>query len=182
VDKPPQQNNKPPAIRQDFISVVEARQLLVRKRAWPMNLRGDLQMHTRWSDGSGTITEMADAATDRSYEYIAITDHSKGLKIAGGIDEHALKKQGNEIGKLNAFLKSGRNLLVLRSVEMKLNRRGEGDMSPESLLALDLVLESFHSSLRILKTKRIVILQHCATRIFKSWVTRAAAFTIFGSA
>ena len=83
LDKPPQQNNKPPAIRQDFISLAEARQLLVRKRAWPINLRGDLQMHSRWSDGSGTIAEMADAATEKSYEYIAITDHSKGLKIAG---------------------------------------------------------------------------------------------------
>ena len=61
-------------------------------------------MHTRWSDGSGTIAEMADVATDTSYEYIAITDHSKGLKIAGGIDERVLKKQGNEIAKLNVLL------------------------------------------------------------------------------
>jgi len=91
---------------------------------------------------------MADAAAGRSYEYIAITDHSKGLKIAGGIDEHELEKQGAEIGKLNTVLqKSGRKLAVLRSVEMNLSRRGEGAMSPESLSALDLVLGSFHSSL-----------------------------------
>ena len=50
-------------------------------------------MHTRWSDGSGTIAQMKNAATERGYEYIAITDHSKGLKIAGGIDERALQKQ-----------------------------------------------------------------------------------------
>ena len=50
-------------------------------------------MHTLWSDGSGTIVEMADAAKERGYEYIAITDHSKSLKIAGGIDERTLKKQ-----------------------------------------------------------------------------------------
>ena len=178
IDKPPHSTHRAPTIRRDFVSLARARQLLARKPAWAKILRGDLQMHTRWSDGSGTIAEMADAATDRSYEYIAITDHSKGLKIAGGIDEQALKKQGNEIGKLNAFLrKSGRNLLVLRSVEMNLNRRGEGDMSPESLLALDLVLGSFHSSLRIvedqtdrylaaLRNPHIQILGHPRGRIY----------------
>jgi hypothetical protein len=71
------------------------------------------------------------AARERLYEYIAIADHSQGLKIAGGIDERALKKQGNEIVKLNMLLrKSGKDLVELRSVEMNLNRCGEGDMSP----------------------------------------------------
>ncbi len=140
---------KTAAIRQDFISLAEARRLLAAKPAWSKNLRGDLQMHSRWSDGSGAVAEMADAAIARSYEYIAITDHSKGLKIAGGIDEAQLQKQGTEITQLNVSLrKSGRELVVLRSIELNLNPRGEGDMSPESLLALDLVLGSFHSSLR----------------------------------
>ena len=108
-------------------------------------------MHSRWSDGSGTIGEMATAAKERSYEYIAITDHSKGLKIAGGIDERALKRQQAEIIKENvATSKSGQEFTVLRSIEMNLSPRGEGDMSPESLLQLDLVLGSFHSSLRVL--------------------------------
>jgi DNA polymerase (family 10) len=92
---------------------------------------------------------MADAAANRFYEYIAITDHSKALKIAGGIDEKTLQRQGNEIAKVNSALsKSRRGLTVLRSIEMNLNPRGEGDMSPDSLLALDLVLGSFHSVLR----------------------------------
>ena len=138
-----------PALRQDFISMAEARRLLAARPSWPEKLRGDLQMHSRWSDGSATIAEMADAAKKRSYEYIAITDHSKGLKIAGGIDERALKRQGAEIAKVNAALsKSGSQLTVLRSIEMNLNPRGEGDMSPDSLLGLDLVLGSFHSALR----------------------------------
>jgi len=135
-------------------------------------------MHSRWSDGSGTIGEMADAATARSYQYIAITDHSKGLKIAGGIDERALEKQGAEIEKLNMVLrKSRRNLVVLRSLEMNLNRCGEGEMSPHSLSALDLVLASFHSSLRMLedqterylaalRTPHIQILGHPRGRIY----------------
>ena len=138
-----------PAIRRDFLSLAEARRLLSARPAWPRKLRGDLQMHTHWSDGSGTVAEMADAAANRSYEYMAITDHSKTLKIAGGIDELAMKRQGVEIAKLNAALsKSAVPLTVLRSIEMNLNPRGEGDMSPDSLRSLDLVLGSFHSALR----------------------------------
>ena len=138
-----------PALRRDFISMAEARRLLAKYPSWSEKLRGDLQMHSRWSDGSGTIAEMADAAKERSYDYIAITDHSKGLKIAGGIDERALKRQGVEIAKVNAALsRSGSQLSVLRSIEMNLNPRGEGDMSPDSLRSLDLVLGSFHSALR----------------------------------
>ena len=152
IDKPLRLSGKIPAIRQDFISLAEAGQLLAKNPAWSKNLRGDLQMHTRWSDGSGTIAEMANAANQRSYEYIAITDHSRSLKIAGGIDERTLKKQGAEITKLNILAsKSGAKLIVLRSVEMNLNPRGEGDMSPKSLAPLDIVLGSFHSSLRTLQ-------------------------------
>ena len=167
-----------PALRQDFISMAEARRLLAGRPSWPEKLRGDLQMHSRWSDGSATIAEMADAAKERSYEYIAITDHSKGLKIAGGIDERALKRQGTEIAKVNAALsKSGSQLTVLRSIEMNLNPRGEGDMSPDSLRSLDLVLGSFHSALRTaedqterylaaLRNPHIHILGHPRGRIY----------------
>lgn len=150
LDKPPRPAKKTPATRRDFVSVAQARDLLARDPQWAKNLRGDLQMHSRWSDGSGTIVEMAEAAIGRSYEYIAITDHSKGLKIAGGIDERELEEQDAEIGKLNqSFSKQGRNFAVLRSIELNLNRQGEGDMNPRSLAALDVVLGSFHSSLRI---------------------------------
>jgi histidinol phosphatase-like PHP family hydrolase len=178
LDKPPPLSTKIPAIRQDFISLAEAKQLLARKPAWAKNLRGDLQMHTRWSDGSGTIAEMADAAKERSYDYIAITDHSKGLKIAGGIKQRALKKQEKEIARLNSLTsRSGGKLTVLRSVEMNLNLRGEGDMLPKSLSSLDIVLGSFHSSLRTtqdqtdrylaaLRNPNIQILGHPRGRIY----------------
>jgi histidinol phosphatase-like PHP family hydrolase len=178
IDKPPTLTARIPAIRQDFISLAEAKQLLARKPAWAKNLRGDLQMHTRWSDGSGTIADMADAAKNRLYEYIAITDHSKGLKIAGGIDERTLRKQGLRIAKINASAsRLGGKLTVLRSVEMNLNLRGEGDMSRASLSALDVVLGSFHSSLRIiedqtdrylaaLRNPNIQILGHPRGRIY----------------
>ena len=177
IDKPPCQKTVP-AIRQDFISLAEARRLLAARPGWRSKIRGDLQMHTRWSDGSGTVAEMADAAKERSYDYIAITDHSKGLKIAGGIDERALKRQGTEIAKVNAALsKSASQLTVLRSIEMNLNPRGEGDMSPDSLRSLDLVLGSFHSALRTtedqterylaaLRNPQIHILGHPRGRIY----------------
>jgi PHP domain len=120
-----------PAVRRDFLSLAEARRVLAARPAWTKELRGDLQMHTRWSDGSGAVAEMADAAANRNYEYIAITDHSKTLKIVGGIDELALKRQGVQIAKINATLsKSIAHVTVLRSIEMNLNPRGEGDMGP----------------------------------------------------
>jgi histidinol phosphatase-like PHP family hydrolase len=149
IDNSSREMKRAPAIRRDFISLAQARKLLATNQEWAKKLRGDLQMHTRWSDGSGTIAGMADAAIERSYEYIGITDHSKGLKIAGGIDEHKLAKQGKEIAKLNASVRrSGRNFQVLRSIELNLNPRGQGDMSSKSLAGLDFVLGSFHSALR----------------------------------
>jgi histidinol phosphatase-like PHP family hydrolase len=167
-----------PVLRQDFISMAEARRLLSARPTWTKKLRGDLQMHTRWSDGSATIAEMANAAKERSHEYIAITDHSKTLKIAGGIDERALKRQGVEIAKINTALsKSTAHVTVLRSIEMNLNPRGEGDMSPDSLRSLDVVLGSFHSALRTtedqterylaaLRNPQIHILGHPRGRIY----------------
>jgi histidinol phosphatase-like PHP family hydrolase len=178
IDKPTRLSKRIPELRRDFISVADARRLLAAKPAWSKKLRGDLQMHTRWSDGSGTIAQMADAAIERCYEYIGITDHSKGLRIAGGINERELKKQAAEIVKLNLSLpKWDGNLEVLRSLEMNLNPRGEGDMSPTSLAALDVVLGSFHSSLRTvedqterylaaLRNPNIQILAHPRGRIY----------------
>jgi DNA polymerase (family 10) len=178
LDKPPPLSTKIPAIRQDFISLAEAKQLLARKLAWAKSLRGDLQMHPLWSDGSGTIVEMADAAKERGYEYVAITDHSKSLKIAGGIDERTLKKQEREIARLNTLTsRSGEKLTILRSIELNLNLRGEGDMLPRSLSSLDIVLGSFHSSLRTtqdqtdrylaaLRNPNIQILGHPRGRIY----------------
>jgi histidinol phosphatase-like PHP family hydrolase len=92
---------------------------------------------------------MAAAAQEHQYDYIAITDHSKGLKIAGGIDEAALGRQGKEIAATNADIRAaGGQLTVLRSIEMNLSPRGEGDMKSSALRRLDLILGSFHSALR----------------------------------
>src|SRR4051812_3315339 len=145
----PDQPTRDP-LRDDFLTVAEARRILAADSSWQTRLRGDLQMHTRWSDGSGSIADMAEAASERGYEYIAITDHSKGLKIAGGIDEAALAEQAVEIDTTNAASRdAGRQVTVLRSLEMNLNPKGEGDMDHDALSRLDLVLGSFHSALRV---------------------------------
>jgi histidinol phosphatase-like PHP family hydrolase len=178
MEKPPRKITNPPLIRRDFIALADARKLLRAKPEWPRNLRGDLQMHTRWSDGSGTVREMANAAREIGYDYIAITDHSKGLKIAGGIDEAQLRKQASQIAKENRLIvRGGGNLTVLSSVEMNLSPNGEGDMEPRSLTQLDLVLGSFHSVLRVkhdetarylaaIRNPHIQILGHPRGRIY----------------
>jgi histidinol phosphatase-like PHP family hydrolase len=139
----------PPDIRAGFLTLTEARSALAANPSWAHGLKGDLQMHTEWSDGSGTIEEMARAALDRGYGFVAITDHSKGLKIAGGIDEHQLQQQANEIEMVHEKLRAeGLNFQVLRSIELNLDPRGNGDMDREALARLDLVLGCFHSALR----------------------------------
>jgi DNA polymerase (family 10) len=87
---------------------------------------------------------MAEAGEARGYEYIAITDHSKGLKIAGGIDEKQLFQQADDIAIVNESLR----IRVLRSIEVNLSPHGEVDMDLASLAKLDIVLGCFHSALR----------------------------------
>jgi histidinol phosphatase-like PHP family hydrolase len=178
IDKPPEFGGKIPPLRRDFFALADANKLLAANPAWAKRLRGDLQMHTRWSDGSGTVREMADAAQARGYGYIAITDHSKGLKIAGGIDETELKKQTMQNAKTNTSLsRAGATVRVLSSIELNLSPSGEGDMDPRSLKKLDIVLGSFHSALRkiedqtdryvaALRNPSIQILGHPRGRIY----------------
>jgi hypothetical protein len=94
IENPPEIPT-PPEIRRNFLPLTEARWILAAK--FSLRANGDLQMHTRWSDGSGSIEDMARAAAGRGYSYIAVTDHSKGLKIAGGINEAQLQQQEIEI-------------------------------------------------------------------------------------
>jgi DNA polymerase (family X) len=148
IESPPEIPD-PPEVRNGFLTLSQARRELAKKPAWLTAVQGDLQMHSVWSDGEGTVAEMAEAAIARGYAYIAITDHSKGLKIAGGIDEKQLQRQAEEISSLNDELRRrDKKLTVLRSIELNLNPRGEGDMDPQSLAKLDVVLGCFHSSLR----------------------------------
>jgi histidinol phosphatase-like PHP family hydrolase len=146
IENPPS-TGTPPDIRRHFLTLTNARRILAGSSL--TMVKGDLQMHTMWSDGSGTVADMATAAAGKGYEYIAVTDHSKGLKIAGGIDETQLHQQGIEIEQVNAALRAeGHRLTVLKSVELNLDPQGRGDMEKHSLDELDLVLGCFHSALR----------------------------------
>jgi histidinol phosphatase-like PHP family hydrolase len=139
---------EPPEIRRDFLTVPAAARVL---EAEPERLavRADLQMHTTWSDGTASVEEMARAAAARGRTHVAVTDHSRTLRIAGGIDESELEAQGREIAAVNRALEAdGAALRVLRSVELNLSPAGEGDLEPAALARLDLVLGSFHSALR----------------------------------
>ena len=139
----------PPALRSGFLTFAQTRSILAADPGWLPSVKGDLQMHSLWSDGDSSIAEMAQAALERDYEYIAITDHAKGLKIAGGIDEAQLAEQAAEIAAVNRALEEdGRKLRILRSIELNLNPKGEGDMDGDALSGLDIVIGCFHSSLR----------------------------------
>lgn len=160
--------------------MAEARKILSADPVWQKRLRGDLHMHTTWSDGSATVEQMADAGRERRYEYISLTDHSKGLKIAAGIDEAQIAEQAREIAQVNEGSAEA-GMTVLHSIELNLNPKGEGDMEAASLANLDLVLGSFHSSLRVKEdqTERYL----AALRILrcKFLVIRGAGFTTIGS-
>ena len=136
----------PPPLRDGFITYAYARSVVAAHPEWHAVTRADHQMHTDETDGSSTIEEMAGAAREIGRERIAITDHSKTLRITNGMDEARLLAQGEKIAALNA---RGSGALVLRSIEMDLSPEGAGDMDPAALARLDLVLGAFHSKLRL---------------------------------
>lgn len=163
---------EPPPLRRHFVTLAESRRILSELPEW--RARGDLQMHTCWSDGSNEIEDMVTAARERGYEYIAITDHTKGLKIAGGIDEQQLHEQAQEIARIN---ERNDGFRVLRSAEVNLSPAGDLDIEPEALDRLDVVLGCFHSKLRLkedqterylaaLRNPHVHILGHPRGRIY----------------
>jgi len=136
----------PPPLRHGFITYAQARVVLEAHPEWREAARADHQMHTDETDGSSTIEEMAAAAAEIGRERIAITDHSKTLRITNGMDEARLVAQGEHIAAIKA---RGSEIAVLRGIEMDLTPEGAGDMDPERLAELDLVLGAFHSKLRL---------------------------------
>lgn len=146
-DPPPPPD--PPPLRSGFLTMAECRSVLAGHPRLERP-RGDLQMHTTWSDGRASLDDMVEAAAARGYRYVAVTDHSQGLRIAHGMDEATLVAQGQAIDELNRRLADeGRRFTVLRSLEMNLSPDGQGDMDPDVLAGLDLVLGAFHSRLRV---------------------------------
>jgi len=113
------------------------------------NIKGDLHIHTVWSDGKQTIEQMALAARSMSYEYLGISDHSK-LPIANGLDEKRLLKQIKEIDKLNKKIKG---IKILKSAEINILENGSLDIKDEVLARLDYVIAGVHSNFKMEKEK-----------------------------
>jgi DNA polymerase (family 10) len=105
------------------------------------DIRGDLHMHSTWTDGQASIEEMAAAAKKRGLKYVAITDHSKRVTMVGGLDARRLRQQWAEIDKLNARL-SG--ITVLKGIEVDILERGGLDLSDDVLAEADWVVASVH--------------------------------------
>jgi DNA polymerase (family 10) len=108
-------------------------------------IKGDLQMHSLWSDGEETISQMASAAMKLGYSYIAITDHSLSARIANGLDEERFRKQWKEIERLNEELSPFR---ILRGVEVEVRGDGSLDFSQGLLEEFDIVGASIHQGYR----------------------------------
>ncbi|HKK27419.1 MAG TPA: DNA polymerase/3'-5' exonuclease PolX [Gemmatimonadota bacterium] len=106
------------------------------------DLRGDLQMHSTWSDGKASIEEMLEGCAARGYAYFALTDHSQSLAMTGGMDEEKLRKQWKEMDRV---VEEHDEIRLLRSMEVDILAGGTLDLSDELLEELDVVLVSIHS-------------------------------------
>ncbi|KJF48671.1 MULTISPECIES: DNA polymerase/3'-5' exonuclease PolX [Bacillus] len=131
----------PPEIREtgaEIDTYKESMQFVERK-----DIKGDLHMHSTWSDGAFSIREMAEACIAKGYEYMAITDHSQYLKVANGLTKERLRLQAKEIDKLNQELE---NFHIFKGVEMDILPDGSLDYDDDFLADMDFVIASIHSS------------------------------------
>jgi histidinol phosphatase-like PHP family hydrolase len=136
-------------LRRHFLSRAEVRRVLSDPAfAGPtlQHYRGDLQMHSEWSDGHPTVQEIADACLQRGYQYAAVTDHSYGLKIAGGMSMAEAAQQRRAIDDVNA--RSGKRFKLLQGIEANIGADGQLDLADDEAATFDLVLAAPHSRLR----------------------------------
>jgi DNA polymerase (family 10) len=148
----------PPEIREDGREVetfTKAEELIEIQ-----DIKGDLHMHSTWSDGAHSIEQMADACRARGYQYMAITDHSQYLKVANGLTRERLLKQREEINKLNAKYD---DFLILAGVEMDILPDGTLDYDDEFLADMDFVIASIHSAFSQPKEKIMERLKNALT-------------------
>jgi len=165
----------PPELREDRGEVEKALELGPGRVVMPdlielKDIKGDLQMHTTWSDGAADVMGMARAAIALGYEYILITDHSAGLGVVNGLNPERILAQRKEIDQVNAQLKrEGHKFRVLQGIEVEVRSDGALDLSDEVLAQLDLVQASIHTALdqprEKITARAIRAMQHPAVRI-----------------
>jgi len=145
-----------PELREDRGEIEAAQEDRLPKLVKEPEIKGDLHVHSNWSDGTSPIEEIGRAAQKRGYQYVAICDHSKSLKITHGLDESRLMKQMEEIDRINEKMKG---FQMLKGTEVDILNDGRLDLSEKVLEKLDLVVAAVHSGFKQEKqkmTKRIV--------------------------
>jgi DNA polymerase (family 10) len=136
----------PPELREDRGEIAAALVGELPNLVELTDLQGELHAHTTWSDGALSIAEMVDAAMARGCTYLAITDHSRSLGVAGGLSIEDLQQQKREIAKLQEKL--GEKFTILQGAEVEILADGELDYPDDVLEKLDIVIVSLHTSLR----------------------------------
>jgi DNA polymerase (family X) len=147
----------PPEMRENTGEIELAKQGRLPKLVEYGSLRGDLQVHSESTDGTATIEEMARAAKEFGLSYIAITDHTKSLALASGLDENELLEQAGRIAELNDRLKG--TFRILSSAEVNVMKDGSLDISNNVLDKLDIVGAAIHSNFNLpveAQTERLV--------------------------
>jgi DNA polymerase (family 10) len=150
----------PPELRENRGEIEAAMEGRLPRLVEQGDIRGDLHLHTEWSDGNASVEEMAFRARELGFEYIAVCDHSKSLGIANGLDEERLGQQTAEIDKFNEILEGFR---VLKGVECDIKADGSLDLPDSALAELDFVVASVHSGFRATEeqmTERIISAIH----------------------
>jgi DNA polymerase (family 10) len=139
-------------LREDMGEIEAAIQHTLPTLVQMSDLRGVLHAHSTWSDGQNTLREMAEGCIARGYHYLGITDHSKVAAYAGGLSEDALRRQGEEIDRLNEEFKG--RLHILKGTECDILRDGSLDYSDDVLARLDFVVASIHSNFNLSKAEQ----------------------------
>ncbi len=133
-----------PELREDMGEIEAAARHKLPKLLQASDIRGILHAHSTWSDGQNSIREMAEACMERGYSYLGLTDHSKVAAYANGLNEERLRKQGEEVDRLNEEF-AGR-FYILKGTECDILRDGSMDFDDETLASLDFVVASIHSN------------------------------------
>ena len=149
-----------PELREDRGEIALARAGKLPRLVSLADIRGDLHVHSDWTDGTATIAEMAEGAKALGYQYIALTDHSRRVAMAHGLDPARLSRQIREIDRLNAGL---RGFTILKGIEVDILKDGRLDLPDASLAQLDIVVAAVHSYFglpREVQTDRIIRAMH----------------------
>ena len=135
----------PPEMREDRGEIALAKAGSLPKLVTVEDIRGDLHVHSNWTDGTATIAEMAAAAQARGYAYMALTDHSRRQTMSHGLDPAKVAKQIREIDKINKINKMFKNFTILKGIEVDILKDGALDLPDATLAQLDVVVASVHS-------------------------------------